>query len=102
MWQKYVIEPSINANQMARQINRDKKNKASQDTQNRKYVIDKSIALLQQGKSIEEVMNEIMEDDIIQEFQYLAKNGLDIRNTIRQWVEANSKKIIKKENEIET
>ena len=60
----------------------------NQDSQNRKYVADKVHEYMEAGKSLDEAVDLIMQDDIIKEFDYWAKNGLDVRQCVKNLVKS--------------
>ena len=47
--------------------------KPSEDTENRWYIIEKAIQLMQKGNTLDEAVDLIMQDKIIQKFDYWAK-----------------------------
>ena len=94
--------PGLSANYVQKLIKKEEsmQNKTvNQDTQNRKYVIQKVNEFMQEGRSIEEAVDLIMKDDIIKEFDYWVKNNLDVRQCIINLVTSNSKNRNRKEKE---
>ena len=61
--------------------------KVSSDTLNRDYVVRTVVSYINKGISMEKALDKIMEDDIVKEFEYLTKNGLDMKKCFRDWVE---------------
>lgn len=83
------ITPGIAIKRTIQYIKQDEKNKSdtrSDDTKNRQYLVNKGIAYLKEGKNIEQALDLIMEDEVITNFEYLTKNGLDIRTCIKNWI----------------
>ena len=60
----------------------------SQDFHNRHYVMDKIFEYIKEGKSEEEALDLIMQDEIVKEFEYLTKNGLNLRTCFSNWVKS--------------
>ncbi len=52
------------------------------DSQNRRYVVDKVLEFMKCGKSLDEAVDLIMQDDIMKEFDYWTKNNLDVKQCI--------------------
>lgn len=57
----------------------------NQDYENRKYVKKKIAEHMEKGMSQEEAVDLIMQEDIVSQFEYLKKNGLDIRQCFLNW-----------------
>ena len=56
------------------------------DTQNRKRVMERIADYKEKGISQEEAVDLIMQDkDVLEQFNYLTRNGLDIRQCILNW-----------------
>ena len=73
------------------------KAKDSEDTKNRKYIGKKVIEYIEKGCSFDDAIDLIMQDDVIQKFDYWFKNNLDIR----QCVTNVAKGFIRKKEKIE-
>ena len=73
------------------------KAKNNEDTENRKYIGKKVIEYIEKGHSFNDAIDLIMQDDIIQKFDYWFKNNLDIR----QCVTNVAKGFIRKKEKIE-
>ena len=72
--------------------------KTNPDTINRKEVIQKMMDKINNGASIDEAVDSVLEDSEIRgQFSYLEKNGLDIRVCFKNWVTANIKNEEKKQ-----
>lgn len=52
------------------------------DSQNRRYVVDKVLEFMKCGKSLDEAVDLIMQDNIMKEFDYWTKNNLDVKQCI--------------------
>lgn len=72
----------------------------SNDTKNRDYVVREEIKYIKEGLSEEKALEKLMNDKIVKEFEYLKKNGLDIRNCFKNWINAEIKKPRRKEQRI--
>ena len=59
-----------------------------QDTENRKEMIRKFNEFIEAGKSIDEAVDLILQDDIMEKFDYWKKNNLDVRQCIVNVVRA--------------
>lgn len=57
----------------------------NQDYENRKYVKKKIAEYMETGMSQQKAVDLIMQDDIVSQFDYLKKNGLDIRQCFLNW-----------------
>lgn len=88
--QKYI--PGLSARRAAGQVYDENRTIGSKDTYNRDYVIRKVISDIKNGFSLEQALDKIMEDDIVKEFEYLKKNGIDIKSCFKDWVEREIKK----------
>ena len=88
--QKYI--PGLSARRAEGQAYDENRTIGSKDTYNRDYVIRKVISDIKNGLSLEQALDKIMEDDIVKEFQYLANNGLNIRECFKDWAEREMKK----------
>ena len=58
------------------------KAKNNEDTENRKYIGKKVIEYIEKGHSFNDAIDLIMQDDIIQKFDYWFKNNLDIKQCV--------------------
>ena len=70
------------------------------DTLNRDYVVREGVKYIKEGLSEEKALDKLMNDDIVKEFEYLKKNGLDIRNCFKNWINAEIKNPRRKERKI--
>ena len=85
MNKKYPVIPGLTAHKIQADIK--PKNKVSNDTQNRDYVARTGEKYIKEGLSEEEAIDKLMNDKIVKEFEYLTKNGLDIRNCFKNWID---------------
>ena len=78
-----------------------KKNKAkaekNSDYKNRQYVRNKILEYINEGLRIDEIVEEILSDDVMKNFEYLEKNGVDMIKCVSSWVQD----AMKKSNEID-
>ena len=58
----------------------------SDDTINRKYVMDTVLENMSNGMTEEDALDIIMKDSIVQKFKYLEANGCNIKECFRNWV----------------
>ena len=58
------------------------KAKNNEDTENRKYIGKKVIEYIEKGHSFNDAIDLIMQDDIIQKFDYWFKNNLNIKQCV--------------------
>lgn len=58
------------------------KAKDSEDTKNRKYIGKKVIEYIEKGCSFDDAIDLIMQDDVIQKFDYWFKNNLNIKQCV--------------------
>ena len=92
-----MMNPKNKINEMKicnveQEIRKKQKIEVSNDTQNRNYVVRAGVEYIKAGLSEEETLDKLMNDDIVKEFEYLKKNGLDIRNCFKNWIKAAMKK----------
>ena len=79
--------PGMSASMAKADLKREKGNpQKTTDTKNREYVKDKIVEYIKSGLSEEKAIEEIMKDPIVKEFEYLTKNGLDIKECFKNWV----------------
>ena len=71
--------------------------KISDDAKNRKYVGEKIKKLIKEGMSEEKIVEEILKDNIMEEFKYLQNINPDIRICVTRWVEDAIKRNNKRE-----
>lgn len=64
-----------------------------QDTQNRREMIEKARKFIEEGKTLDEAVDLIMQDDIIKKFDYWAKNNLDVRQCVMNLVKPKTRNI---------
>ena len=64
----------------------------SSDTQNREYVRQRIIELSKEGLSKEKILEILLQDPIISEFNYFTKQGIDIKNIFISWIESHYNK----------
>lgn len=88
--QKYT--PGLSALRAAGQVYDEKRTVWSDDTYNRDYVVRTIVNDMKNGLSEEEALDKIMKDSIIKQFDYLSKNGLDIRECFKDWARREMKK----------
>jgi len=75
-----------NAESAIRKLKNLEKPKTS-DAQNRSYVLSKISRYIKNGMSKNEAIDLIMQDeDILIKFEYLTKNGLDLRTCFTNWI----------------
>ena len=60
----------------------------NQDTENRKELVRKVNELMKNGKSFDETVDCIMDDEIMQAFDYWTKNNLDVKQCIANLVKS--------------
>ena len=85
---KYI--PGLSAIKTEVQLN--EKNKTiSNDTQNRDYVVKTGIRYMESGLSEDEAIEKLMNDEIVQKFEYLKNNGVDIKNCFKNWIKSGKK-----------
>ena len=58
------------------------KAKDSEDTKNRKYIGKKVIEYIEKGCSFDDAIDLIMQDEVIQKFDYWFKNNLNIKQCV--------------------
>lgn len=80
--------PGMTASIAKADLRRKNGNPKTKDTENREYVQNKIIEYIEKGLSKEKAIEEIMKDPIVKEFEYLTKNGLDIRICFKNWLDA--------------
>lgn len=69
------------------------------DTNKRRYVVSKIKQYMEDGMSNEEAINLVMEEkEIINQFSYLIKNGIDIKQSFRNWTSFLNKNKDKQEH----
>ncbi len=92
---KYI--PGLSASRTAGQIYDKNRTIGSNDTYNRKYVAKTIAENIQNGLSEEEALDKIMKDPIVKEFEYLTKNGLNLRECFKDWAQKELKRTRKSE-----
>lgn len=81
-----IIKNEINKND----INKDKKVEIAKDSDNRKNVIETIQEYMARGNSLQNAVELVMKDKgLIEPFDYLVKNGLDLRQCFTNWVTRN-------------
>ena len=92
------IFPGLAAQKIQWQTDIEKKQKneltETRDSSNRKYIRKKIVEYIKGGLSKQEIVEKILKDPIINEFEYLTKSGTKIDVFINNWTED----AIKKEN----
>lgn len=88
--QKYI--PGLSASRAAGQAYDENRTIGSDDTYNRDYVVRTIVNDIKNGLSEEEALDKIMKDPIIKQFEYLSKNGLNIRECFKDWARREIKK----------
>lgn len=81
--QKYI--PGLSASRAAGQAYDENRTIGSDDTYNRDYVVRTIVNDIKNGLSEEKALDKIMKDPIIKQFEYLSKNGLNIRECFKDW-----------------
>ena len=64
-----------------------KEKNLSDDYKNRLYVRKKIVEYIKQGLSKQEIIDNILSDDIMKNFEYLKNNGLSIDKCVTNWVD---------------
>ena len=64
----------------------------TRDSSNRKYIRNKIIEYIKTGLTKQEIVEEILKDPIIKEFEYLTKSGTKIEVFVKNWTEDAIKK----------
>lgn len=64
----------------------------SEDCKNRQYVQAKITEYIKQGFSKEKIIDNILKDDVMKNFEYLKNNGLSIEHCVTDWVECAFKR----------
>ena len=64
----------------------------SDDTKNREYVMNTLIDNISKGMTEDEALDLMMQNDVVKEFEYLQKNGCDIKECFRNWIRGFSKR----------
>lgn len=72
------------------------------DGDNRRYIISLIQKNIEQGKTMDEAVEIALKDDVAKKFEYLTKNGLDIKQCFKNWAEAYISKHNKKYRNLET
>ena len=54
----------------------------------RRYIISLIQKNIEQGKTMDEAIEIALKDDVAKKFEYLKKNGLDIKQCFKNWAEA--------------
>lgn len=94
--------PGLSVRNAQSQVNTEnrirQKNKSSEsgDIANRNYVQSKIIEYIKSGVSKEEIIEKILKDPIMKQFEYLTNNGLKIEACVEGWVENAIKRNDKK------
>lgn len=81
------VMPGINTRLAFRDVNDRESKIYSKDTQNRDYVVRTITSYVKNGLELEQALDKIMKDDIVKEFEYLRKNGIDIRTCFKNWAQ---------------
>lgn len=91
--------PGIAMYHAEKDLRESQKPQISQDTKNRNYVVEKMTEYMQNGLTEDEAVEKIMKDPIVEQFEYLTKNKIDIRRCFRDWTRnTNNNKKTKAEN----
>ncbi len=80
------IIPGI-ASEYAKAAVKAKNTKRSDDYENRQYVRNKILEYIKEGLVVNEIVKRILSDDVMKNFGYLEKNGLDITKCVTSWVQ---------------
>ena len=68
----------------------------------RRYITSLIQKNIEQGKTMDEAVEIALKDDVAKKFEYLTKNGLDIKQCFKNWAEAYISKHNKKYRNLET
>lgn len=97
------VTPGLAARNTQFEINRENKERQRNnspetgDVANRKYVQTKIIEYVNSGLLKEEIIEKILQDPIMKEFEYLKASGVELKTCVVDWVE-NAIKRNSKEN----
>ena len=70
------------------------KTKVSSDTENRMYVIKKVLKYIKEGKSKDEAIDLVIQEEKVQkDFDYYRKNNIDLRMCVENWIKKPLNKI---------
>ena len=88
--------PGLSALNAHCQLNRERKQKenlvGTRDSSNRKYVRDKILEYIEDGLTKEEILEKVVNDPIMKEFEYLTTSGTKIEVFVNNWIEDAIKK----------
>lgn len=86
--QKYKLTPGVAIDNTGKNIDHQMNSVEgikSDDTKNRRYVINKILENMNNGITEEEALELIMKDKIVEQFKYLENNGCNIKICFRNW-----------------
>ncbi len=84
-------------------IERAKENVTENDTQNRLHVVEEIEKGIREGKSMDEILDALCSDEEInKQFDYLKRNGLNLRTIFASWYESKQKNKNAKGNKFNT
>ena len=86
--------PGLSAKNTQYFIEREEKRKRlpNEDQANRQYVQNKIKQYIEQGMQQKEIVERILNDSIMEKFEYLTRNGLDIKLCVTDWVQSAVKR----------
>lgn len=64
----------------------------NEDQENRRYVRNKIKQYIELGMQQKEIVEKILNDSIMEKFEYLTRNGLDIKLCVTDWVQSTVKR----------
>ena len=73
--------------------------RSSDDAKNRKYVSEKIKKLIKEGMSEEKIIEEILKDEVMKNFEYLKAINSDTRVVVENWVKDAIKRGNKREEQ---
>lgn len=71
---------------------KNKKVTETEDSRNRHYVRQQIIKYIEEGLKEPEIVKKILDDDIMEKFEYIKNRGLNLENCVTDWVETAIKK----------
>lgn len=99
--QKYKLTPGVAIDSIGKKIDHQINSVEginSDDTKNRRYVVNKILENMKNGLTEEETLDLIMKDKIVEQFKYLENNGCNIKKCFINWARGYKNK---KEKQIE-
>ncbi len=91
---KKCVTPGVAIEYAAKSIMGQKNMQKSpnEDQENRRYVQNKIKQYIEQGMQQKEIVEKILNDSIMEKFEYLTRNGLDIKLCVTDWVQSAVKR----------